>query len=139
MARKSVARTIQVVARVRSAVPAATLRRWAKAAAETLRLPSGDISIIVIGPSESQRLNKEYRGKDRPTNVLTFPAEKGSGECGDILLCTSVIRREAKETKQSVSVYMKFLIQHGCIHLLGLDHATEAEAKIWERYEKKLL
>jgi probable rRNA maturation factor len=117
----------------------ATLRRWVREADEKLHLPAGDISVIVIGPSESHRLNKEYRGKDRPTNVLTFPADRGSGECGDILLCMSVIRREAKETQQSVRDYTKFLLQHGCIHLLGLDHHTEAEAKRWARYEKKLV
>lgn len=116
----------------------ATLRRWVNEAATLLHLPAGDIGVTIIGPSESQELNTKYRNKQYPTNVLTFPALKGSGECGDILLCASVIRKEAASQGVSVAKYTKFLLQHGCIHLLGLDHQTDAEAKRWQRYERKL-
>lgn len=123
---------------MKTLVPVATLRRWVNEAANILHLPAGDISVTIIGPSESQELNTKYRNKQYPTNVLTFPALKGSGECGDILLCASVIRKEATAQGVSVAKYTKFLLQHGCIHLLGLDHQTDAEAKRWQRYERKL-
>lgn len=140
MARKtSLPRDIQCTARVTSPVPMSTLRRWTREAAELLRLPVGDISVTIIGPTESKALNGRYRQKDYPTNVLTFPAQKGSGECGDILLCASIIRTEAKALQQTPSQYTKFLLQHGCIHLLGLDHQTDAEAKRWQRYEQRLV
>jgi len=103
-----------------------------------LRLPAGDISVTVIGPTESKMLNAQYRQKEYPTNVLTFPAPQGSGECGDILLCAAVIRKEASAQGLRVAAYTKFLLQHGCIHLLGLDHQTDAEMKRWERIERKL-
>lgn len=123
---------------MKTPVPVATLRRWVNEAATILRLPDGDISVTIIGPKESEALNRQYRDKHYPTNVLTFPAQQGSGECGDILLCASVLRKEAIAQGIPVSKYTKFLLQHGCIHLLGLDHQTDAEAKRWQRYERKL-
>jgi probable rRNA maturation factor len=125
-------------------VSTVTLRRWASHARRRLRL-RGRIAVTIVTPALSQQLNAQYRRRRRPTNVLTFdyahdkPAGTPDGLAGEIILCPSVIRAEARRLKEPYQSRLRMLIEHGLIHLVGLDHLTAKQQKIWERYEGKLL
>lgn len=126
-----------------SGVSAATLRRWTLRARRRLHL-SGAIAVTVVPPKISQQWNKQYRRRDRPTNVLSFDYahQKKQDEHildGEILLCPSVIKHEAKELGETYRARLQMLLEHGCIHLLGLDHHTTADQRRWEKYEQRLV
>ena len=78
-----------------------------------------DISVVEVSEEESRRLNRAYRGMDKPANVLSFLYGK---EYGEIIVCPSLIRREAKAQKNSYEYQMTWMILHGMIHLSGLHH-----------------
>ena len=96
-----------------------------------------DVSVHCIGDRRSQTLNRHYRGKDRPTDVLSFAAEEGSVlkrklsyDLGDIFICIPQIRRQAKQYNISRQEEMIRMLAHGVLHLAGHDHIHEKEAKI---------
>lgn len=101
--------------------------------------------MIVVTALISRQLNRRYRRRDRPTNVLSFDYahSRRSSELhpvdGEIILCPAVIRREAREQQRRYPAYFRFLVQHGLIHLLGLDHQTSQEQKVWTRFEQRLV
>lgn len=100
------------------------------------KLPK-DISIIEISSKESRKLNREYRNKDYPTNVLSF---RYGAEYGEILACLPVIKREAKEQGNSFDYQVTWMIVHGMIHLAGLHHeSSAATARRTERIEQRVL
>lgn len=119
-----------------------TIGRWARWTRHRLGLWRGRISIITVSPATSRRLNERYRRRPRPTNVLSFryasTHQPAADEQGEIILCPAVIRDEAKVLGQPYAQRLKFLLQHGCIHLLGLDHQTPAAVRRWSRYERRL-
>lgn len=119
------------------------LRRWALRARRRLRLP-GRIAIVIIPPTLSKKLNTTYRRRCRATNVLSFDyMHDQRGPAGDVdgelLLCPTVIRREAAKLGVTYRARLRFLLEHGCIHLLGLDHHTPADQRRWERREQLLV
>lgn len=91
------------------------------------------LSLIYCSPATSQRLNKTYREKDYPTNILTFPLETDTGE---IYICRSVAKRDAKKFEMSYTQFITLLIVHGCLHLRGLEHGEEME-KLEDELSKK--
>jgi probable rRNA maturation factor len=97
----------------------------------------------VVGSAESRRLNRRYRGNDKPTNVLSFPSGlarvHGKRPLGDLVVCAPVVAREAREQKKSRNAHWAHMIVHGTLHLLGYDHERDAQAKRMERREIKLL
>lgn len=101
----------------------------------------GDFEIAVVLADDAfvQNLNKQYRGKDKPTNVLSFPASLGDGELGDIILAFETIEREAAEQQKTFRNHATHLLVHGFLHLLGYDHIEEKEAEIMEKLEIKIL
>ncbi len=113
--------------------------------------PEIEISIRFADDREVQTLNREYRGKDKPTNVLSFPmfapGEIGALETntapeilfGDIILAHGICAREAGERGISVQDHATHLIVHGTLHLLGYDHIGEKEAEIMEALEQKIM
>jgi probable rRNA maturation factor len=119
---------------------------WARVAAGR-RAAHAALAIRVVTPAESQRLNRGYRGKDRPTNVLSFPAGSahpaaGPGEpalLGDLAICARVVAREAREQKKSLAAHWAHMVVHGVLHLLGYDHEHDGDARRMERREKVLL
>jgi probable rRNA maturation factor len=124
-------------------VPApARFREWVAAAA-TGRRDAVEVSVRIVGAAEGRRLNRDYRGKDRPTNVLAFPAELspelGLPLIGDLVICAEVVGREAAEQAKPVDAHWAHLVVHGTLHLLGFDHRTEAEAAVMEREEIQIL
>ncbi len=93
------------------------------------------LSIAIIGEAASRKINNQYRGKDKPTNVLSFPLSKTAGE---ILLCPNVIKKEASNFEKNFTQFLGFLVIHGMLHLKGMDHSEKME-KLEKKYEKKYL
>ncbi|KMT65604.1 rRNA maturation RNase YbeY [Catenovulum maritimum] len=102
-----------------------------------------ELTIRLVELEESQSLNHEYRSKDKPTNVLSFPFENPPGLSlpliGDLVVCADVVRQEAKEQNKSEQAHWAHMIVHGCLHLLGYDHIEDDEAEIMESMEKRIL
>lgn len=84
------------------------------------------LSVVFVLPAESHKINKEYRKKDKPTNILSFPYSHDSGE---IVFCPEVIIPEAKLHDLSYGSYLTYLFIHGLIHLSGFDHSIEMEKR----------
>jgi len=105
------------------------------------------MGVSVVGPAESRRLNARYRGRDKPTNVLSFPvAELPSvatdGEprpLGDLVICPQVLRTEAREQKKTLRAHWAHLVVHGSLHLIGYDHEHNTDADRMERREIAVL
>ncbi len=105
-----------------------------------------EITVRVVDASEIQALNKLYREKDTPTNVLAFPAGEIEGlpdatlrQLGDIVVCASVVGEEAAQQAKSVADHWAHILVHGMLHLLGYDHETPADAEQMERLEATIL
>ena len=134
--------TLDVVLRYRTRRPwapgPASLRRWAKLAAGDRR---GELGIRVVGSRESRALNERWRGRPKPTNVLSFPAshEAGGRQIGDLVVCAPVVAREAREQGKPLASHWAHMIVHGTLHLLGFDHERAADAKRMEGRERALL
>ncbi|MCL1826007.1 MAG: rRNA maturation RNase YbeY [Betaproteobacteria bacterium] len=125
------------------------VRRWAQAAL----LQDVEVTVRLVGETESRALNKNYRGKDCATNVLTFAyggkkggekaqkKEEGNGEpmIGDLVLCVPVVAREASEQGKALDAHFAHLVVHGMLHLQGFDHRKKADATAMEAREREIL
>ena len=110
--------------------------RWARAAL----VGGGEITIRLVDAEEGQALNLEYRGKDYATNVLSFPYEVDPLTIGDLVICPSVVAREAAEQNKPLAAHYAHLTVHGMLHLQGWDHEEdEAEAEAMENEEREIL
>lgn len=102
-----------------------------------------ELSIRLVGTEESQGLNHQYRGKDKPTNVLSFPAdlppELELPLLGDLVICVPVVSEEAQEQGKEAIAHWAHMTIHGCLHLLGYDHINDDEAQTMEALETQLL
>ena len=111
--------------------------------AQTEDFPETEMTIRIVDEEESQTLNREYRGKDYPTNVLSFPFEVPEGIelplLGDLVICRQVMECEAKEQQISLVSHWAHLAVHGTLHLLGYDHIEEAEAEEMEGLETQIM
>lgn len=120
----------------------AQFNAWVHAALST-QLSEGELCIRVVTPAESQTLNHTYRGKDKPTNVLSFPFEVPEGIplqlLGDLVICADIVKQEAEEQKKALFDHWAHMVVHGCLHLIGFDHINDAEAEEMESLEKKIL
>jgi probable rRNA maturation factor len=109
------------------------------AAMATLDQP-GEIAVLLTDDATLRDLNNRFRGKDKPTNVLSFPAPPNlEGHLGDIALAYGVCAAEALEQGKSLSAHLQHLVAHGVLHLVGFDHETEAEAEAMEARERVIL
>jgi probable rRNA maturation factor len=97
-----------------------------------------EISVVLTDDSHIQVLNREYRGKNKATNVLSFPQDE-PGMLGDIILAYETIAREAEEQGKRFEDHLIHLVVHGCLHLLGHDHEVDAEAEEMESKEIEIL
>ncbi len=121
-------------------------RRWVAAALAGHR-EAGDIVIRVVDADESQTLNREFRHRDKPTNVLSFPFEAPSGVppeeageyLGDLVICAPVVRAEAAEQGKPLAVHWAHMVVHGALHLLGFDHLDDEQARQMEGLERTIL
>jgi probable rRNA maturation factor len=107
------------------------------------RLDEVQLTIRITDESEIRELNATYRGKDKPTNVLSFPFEAPPGVelplLGDIIICAQVVAAEAQAQGKPLEAHWAHMVIHGTLHLLGYDHIDEAEAEQMEGLEIELL
>jgi probable rRNA maturation factor len=100
----------------------------------------GEIVVMLTNDTEVLQLNARFRGKDAPTNVLSFPAPATAPDSlGDIALALGVCRAEAAEQGKSLTAHLRHLVAHGVLHLLGYDHETDAEAEAMEAMERRVM
>ena len=122
----------------------AELTRWvAETLARHVDESRNELTIRLVDDGESRTLNRDYRGKDAPTNVLSFPFEAPPGMdlalLGDLVICHGVVVREATEQDKSVVDHYAHMVVHGTLHLLGYDHIEDDEAEKMERFERETL
>jgi probable rRNA maturation factor len=119
------------------------IERWITAALQSDELNQAEVSVYVVDETESQQLNLQYRGKDKPTNVLSFPAEipdeVGVPLLGDLVVCAPVVEREAREQGKTLEAHWAHMLVHGTLHLLGYDHVDDDEAEVMEALETHLI
>jgi probable rRNA maturation factor len=128
---------VQYATRSRDVPPRAALRRWAHAALE--RGARATVTVRVVGGTEARALNREFRGVDHATNVLSFVLREAAPLEGDIALCAPVIAREARAQGKSLRAHYAHLVVHGMLHLQGCDHGTAREATAMERRESRIV
>jgi len=126
-----------------------TIRAAVDAAAGELSTEGGEVSILLTDDSEIARLNRDWRGIDRPTNVLSFPAsdygadqgEKLQGEklLGDIVIAYETLERESRDESRDFLHHLAHLAVHGFLHLVGFDHETDAQAEEMEGLESRIM
>ncbi len=128
-------------------VRAPGLRRWIESVAPARA--RGDLAIALVSDAEIRALNRRYRGQDRPTDVLSFPADSNSPSSdpssrgpspalGDLVIATGVARRQAGEAGHSYATELKVLALHGLLHLLGYDHHSPDDNGRMRRLESRL-
>ncbi len=120
----------------------AELRQWTEAALGE-RVDKAELVIRIVDEAESQTLNREYRGVDRPTNVLSFPSELPteveSDLLGDLVISAPVVQREANEQDKPLQAHWAHMVIHGVLHLIGFEHETDRQAHEMETLERSLL
>jgi probable rRNA maturation factor len=133
---KTLALAIQRASRAAHIPPDRKLRAWARAAAPR----GGNVTVRYVAEAEGRRLNREFRGRDYATNVLSFPYEEGGAPEGDVVICAPVVAREAGAQGKDLEAHHAHLLVHGLLHLQGYDHEKSAsEAKRMERRERSIL
>jgi probable rRNA maturation factor len=116
------------------------IRAWVRAALDVDEKRGGQITIRFVEPEEGQSLNNDYREKDYATNVLSFPYEVEPVVAGDLVICATVVEREAAEQEKTLEAHYAHLIVHGILHLQGYDHEIgENEALLMEGKERTIL
>ncbi len=98
-----------------------------------------EVAILLTGDAEMQALNRQWRGKDAPTNVLSFPSGEDEGHLGDVVLAYETVELEARQQNIAIADHAAHLVVHGMLHLLGYDHEQEDEAVKMETLETKIL
>ena len=112
------------------------------AAERALQMTQSDGALVVLltGDAAVKELNARFRNKDKPTNVLSFPApENPEGHIGDVALAFGVCAREADEQGKTLAAHLQHLVAHGVLHLVGYDHENEPEAEEMEALERRVL
>ncbi|OOE76866.1 rRNA maturation RNase YbeY [Salinivibrio sp. ML290] len=118
------------------------LQAWFEQAVRAAR-PQAEVTIRIVDEGESQSLNRDYRGKDKPTNVLSFPFDAPPGVeidlLGDLIVCRQVVEQEAQQQGKALMDHWAHMVVHGSLHLLGYDHIEDDEAEQMEALERELL
>ena len=134
---------LQIACEQESGLPTAEqIEQWATAAVQ----PQSDeveMTVRIVDEAESHELNLNYRGKDRPTNVLSFPFECPDEVelplLGDLVICRQVVEREAQEQGKPLMAHWAHMVVHGSLHLLGYDHIEDDEAEEMESLETQIM
>ena len=134
---------LQIACEQETGLPTAEqFEQWATAAVQ----PQSDeveMTVRIVDEAESHELNLNYRGKDRPTNVLSFPFECPDEVelplLGDLVICRQVVEREAQEQDKPVMAHWAHMVVHGSLHLLGYDHIEDDEAEEMESLETQIM
>ena len=117
----------------------AVITRWAQAALAGGGRGKAEVTVRLVGAAESARLNKQFRAKSGPTNVLSFSYETPAGLAGDLVLCVPVVEREARSQNKPRRAHWAHLVVHGILHLRGFDHVHDAGAQAMEALEVRVL
>jgi probable rRNA maturation factor len=135
--------TVQFAAADARLPSAALFRRWARAALAGMRRRRVSVTLRIVGKRESAALNAQFRHKNKPTNVLSFPFEAPPGTrsdlLGDVAICADVVRREAREQTKLERAHWAHMVVHGIMHLRGYDHEGDREAAVMEAKETRIL
>tara|TARA_R100000656_G_scaffold43761_5_gene36130 strand:+ start:247 stop:714 length:468 start_codon:yes stop_codon:yes gene_type:complete len=119
------------------------IERWIGAALQSQDIENTEVSIYIVDEDEGQELNSQYRGRDYPTNVLSFPAdipeEVGTPLLGDLVVCAPVVEREAQEQNKALAAHWAHMLVHGTLHLIGFDHIDDGEAEEMESLETQII
>ena len=134
---------LQIACEQETGLPTAEqIEQWATAAVQ----PQSDeveMTVRIVDEAESHTLNLNYRGKDRPTNVLSFPFECPDEVelplLGDLVICRQVVEREAQEQDKPLMAHWAHMVVHGSLHLLGYDHIEDDEAEEMESLETQIM
>ena len=134
---------LQIACEQETGLPTAEqIEQWATAAVQ----PQSDemeMTVRIVDEAESHALNLNYRGKDRPTNVLSLPFECPDEVelplLGDLVICRQVVEREAQEQDKPVIAHWAHMVVHGSLHLLGYDHIEDDEAEEMESLETQIM
>jgi probable rRNA maturation factor len=111
------------------------LRTWVKAALHC----DSDVTVRLVGADEGRALNRQHRGSDHATNVLTFAYPETNPLSGDIALCVPVVAREARRQRKDPQAHYAHLVVHGVLHLQGYDHEKAADARVMEMVETEIV
>ncbi len=116
-------------------------KQWASAALRDTHKNS--VVIRLVDSDESRQLNRDYRGVDKPTNVLSFPyeapAEIADEFLGDMIICAPVVEQEARQQNKPLKAHWAHMVVHGMLHLQGYDHQGDEQAEQMERLEGEIL
>ncbi|MCW2255911.1 putative rRNA maturation factor [Providencia alcalifaciens] len=134
---------LQIASEETTGLPSEALfQRWLEAVLPQFQ-PQSEVTIRIVDEEESHHLNLTYRGKDKPTNVLSFPFEAPPevelSLLGDLIICRQVVEQEAIEQQKSAEEHWAHMVIHGCLHLLGYDHIEDEEAEEMEGLETEIL
>jgi probable rRNA maturation factor len=136
IAREDLSLSLQFAdARHRALLPRHKVARWIRAA---LELP-GEIAVRIVDADEGRALNRDYRGKDYATNVLTFDYSHEPVVGADLVICAEVVEREAKEMRIAVADHYAHMLVHGTLHAQGYDHEHDDEAEVMEARESEIM
>lgn len=120
----------------------AQVQQWLEAAILPFQAEA-EVTVRIVDDAESQQLNFDYRSKDKPTNVLSFPFQCPPGIelplLGDLVICAPVVAAEAAEQHKSLQAHWAHMVVHGCLHLLGFDHINDDDAEQMEAEEVTIL
>lgn len=139
---------IQMAAAAAEAPDPSQLRAWAAAALADVARAGAAVTVRVVDAAEARALNRDFRGRDHATNVLSFPfdevppealAEIGGAYLGDLAICADVVAREAAEQGKAARAHWAHMVVHGVLHLAGHDHADDAGAAAMEARERAIL
>ena len=119
----------------RALLPRHRVARWVRAALEA----RGEITVRVVGTEEGRTLNRDFRGQDHATNVLTFGYAHAPVVVADVVLCAPVVQREAREQGIALLAHYAHLVVHGTLHAQGHDHERPAQARVMEARESALM
>ena len=133
---------IQIASESQSLPSGEDFQHWAEAAVGAHR-DEAEISLRIVDTEEGAELNHQWRQKQGPTNVLSFPSELPAELelplLGDLVVCAPVVEREATEQKKSLQAHWAHMIVHGTLHLLGYDHIDDSEAETMEALETRII
>ena len=119
----------------RAELPRHQVMRWIRAALEA----PGEITVRIVGADEGRALNRDYRGRDHATNVLTFDYTAEPVVTADLVLCAPVVAKEAAEQGISLQAHYAHLLVHGTLHAQGFDHEADDEAAVMEARESAIV
>ncbi|MDP3706688.1 MAG: rRNA maturation RNase YbeY [Polaromonas sp.] len=127
---------LEDAARHRAALPRHSVSRWIRHALQS----DAEITVRIVDAEEGQALNRDYRGKDYATNVLTFDYTQAPYVTADLVLCAPVVEKEARENQKTLQAHYAHLLVHGTLHAQGYDHETgEEDAEAMEALEIRIL